>query len=76
MTILVEEVQSLLSASQPGVPWLDADIPLSYGEVDMSTLLTRVFTAPPTYPVLKGRWFDLAYLYYSFLRIQDSISKD
>ena len=55
MTILVEEVQSLLSASQPGVPWLDFDIPLLYGEADMSVLLTCVFAAPPNYPVLKGR---------------------
>ena len=71
MTILVEEVHSLLSVSQPGVPWLDADIPLPYREADMETLIARVFTAPPTYPVLNGRWLNLAYLYHSFLRTQD-----
>ena len=42
----------------------------------MQTLIARVFTAPSTYPVLKGRRLNLVYLYYSFLRIQDSASED
>ena len=42
----------------------------------MQVFMDHIFTAPPTFPVLNGRRLNLAHLYYSFRRIEDSASED
>ena len=42
----------------------------------MQVFMDHIFTAPPTFPVLKGLQLNLAHLYYRFRRIEDSASED
>ena len=76
MTILVEDVHGLLDITQIGAFQPDTDFPLPYGRVDMQTFIDHVFTIPPTFLVLKGRWLKLAHLYHSFRQVEDSASED
>ena len=76
MTILVEDVHGLLDVTQIGASRPDTDFPLPYGTADMQMFMDRIFTAPPNFSVIKGCRLNLAHLYYSFHRIEDSASTD
>ena len=76
MTILVEDVHGLLGVTQIGASRPDIDFPLLYGTADMKMFMDHIFTAPPTFLVIKGHQLNLVQLYYSFRRIEDSTSKD
>ena len=76
MTILVEDVHGLLGVTQIGASRSDIDFLLPYRIADMQTFVDRIFTIPPTFPVIKGRRLNLAHLYFSFWQIEDSASQD